>query len=366
MANCRTGLRGPQSRPSIRSGKCCAGTSSAALPITRGTKVLGRLAAGGELTTLGGVAVLCNCSEGRIATVATALGLIEPLAYDAPRSTIVPKVIETPLVAFFQSSCETAEARRRLCVSGVLFKELLARDFIRQAFPLNGLTIPARYYLADIDRFLAGLHQEAPLTDKIPAGCETILRAIRKCWRPQVEIFAGLLRRDIKAVGRLRHAHGVRQIVVNIDNVNDKLRRCADETRMTSVEAAYYLGIRPKTVGFLRTHGWLTETRKRTSTLKVIAFEREDLDQFRAHHVGAAELARVPNPPTHPVRVHKKLRQAGVVPVIQGAQDIEPFYRRSKAEAVIREAFHPSRRRKRNACYEQRTSPSGRGHSGLS
>ncbi|WP_419914655.1 TniQ family protein, partial [Hoeflea sp.] len=148
------------------------------IPITPGTRVLGQITPGGELTTLGAVASLCGCSEGRIATIAVALSLINPPSGAIRRSSIVPKSIEAPLVAFFRSSCEREEARRRLNVSRMLFKELQYLGLIRKAFSLNGLTIPARYYLTDIDQFLARLHQEAPLKDRIPEGCETITRAV--------------------------------------------------------------------------------------------------------------------------------------------------------------------------------------------
>ncbi len=198
------------------------------IPMTGSTRVLRQPATGGELTTIGALATLCGCSEGRVATIAAMLSLIEPVATPT-RSLVVPRSIEAPLAAFFRSSCETGEARKYLNVNAELFKMLVYEGQVKRAFPLNGLTIPARYHIADLDRFLTRLHRNVPLMDHAPPGCAPILKAVRVCSRSSREIVLGLLCGNLRAVGHLRHEQGVRQVLVNTAEVTAALPRKSTE-----------------------------------------------------------------------------------------------------------------------------------------
>lgn len=308
------------------------------VPITAGTMLFREPAAGGDLTTLGGISRLCGVSPERIATVAAALQLIGPLPSNT-KGTVVPKSIEAALLTFFREACSPPEACSHLGITHHLMKDLIAQDLLPRAFPLGGLTIPARYCLADLDRFLAALHGDAPFVDTPPPGSTTILRAVRICYRSSDAIVGGLLRGQIEATGRLRGERGVAQILVDTDAVIAGLKYEDDPMFMLMPEAARHLGVTIPTVANLKRLGWLTVDRKQTSLRIVPALRRAEVETFGARFVCAAELARIPGKPTHPVRIHEHLWKAGLAPTIAGSRKLQPFYDRESAERIIRKVF---------------------------
>ncbi|MER9674590.1 hypothetical protein [Mesorhizobium sp. M0208] len=307
------------------------------IPITAQTRVLGQPPTGGELTTIGAVAKLCRCSVGRVTNVAVLLSLMEPSA-EPTRSRVAPRSIEAPLVTFFRSSCETSEARKYLNIKHAFFKTLVHQGLIARAFPSDGV-LPSRYIIADLDQFLTRLHRNAPLMDHSPPGCAPIMSAVRICFRSSEEIVTGLLRGDFWAVGRLRHERGILQIVVNTSEVNGALHREAEPGFMRPDEAVKYLGVTPDTVYMLKREKWLRDARMQSSKQMVPAFERAELESFKARFVTLAELARMPVPSTRPSDVHQHLLRAGIWPTIPGGKYIPPLFERSLAAPVIREAY---------------------------
>lgn len=308
------------------------------VPITAGTMLFRQPATEGDLTTLGGLAKLCGVSAERVATVAAALRLIDSLPSNA-RGMVVPKSLEEPLTAFFRESCSPEDARRYLGVGLGLFKALIARHYLPRAFPLGGASIPAQYCLADLDRFLMALHGDAPFVTAPPPGSETILRAVRICYRSSEAIIGGLLRGQIRATGRLRGERGFAQILVDTDAVITGLEYEDDPMFMLMAQAARHLGVTIPTVAKLKQMGWLTIDRKQTPLRIMPALRRAEVEAFGARFVSAAELARIPGKATHAVRVHQHLRSAGLVPAIAGSRKLQPFYHRESAEKVIRGVY---------------------------
>lgn len=308
------------------------------VPITAGTMLFRRPAPEGGLTTLGGLAGLCGVSADRVATVAAALGMIAPLPRK-DRGVVVPKSLEEPLVAFFRESCSPEEARRHLGITRQLFKTLVARNYLPRAFPLGGASIPAQYRLADLGRFLMALHGDAPFMDTPPRGSETILRAVRVCYRSSDAIIGGLLRGQIRATGRLRGECGIAQILVDTDAVIAGLEYADDPMFVLMAQAARHLGVTIPTVANLKRLGWFEVDRKQTSLRIMPALRRAEIEAFGARFVSAAELARIPYKATHAVRVHQHLRNAGLAPAIPGSRKLQPFYDRERAERIIREVY---------------------------
>lgn len=308
------------------------------VPITAGTMLFRNPAMEGDLTTLGGLARLCGVSSERVATVAAALGLIGPLPRNS-RGTVVPKSLEAPLLAFFRETCPSQEACRHLGITHQLMKDLIARDLLPRAFSLGGQTIPARYRLADLGRFLVALHGDTPFVDAPPPGSKTILRAVRICYRSSGAIIGGLRQGKITATGRLRGERGIAQILVDTDAVIAGLEYDDDPMFILMPEAARQLGVTIPTVANLKRLGWLAADRKQTSVRIVPALRRSAIEAFGARFICAAELARIPEKPTHPVQVHGHLSKAGLTPAIAGSRKLQPFYERESAERIIREVY---------------------------
>lgn len=308
------------------------------VPITAGTILFRKPAPEGDLTTLGGLAGRCGVSADRVATVAAALGMIAPLLRK-DRGVVVPKALEEPLVAFFRKSCSPEEARRHLGTTHQLFKTLVARNYLPRAFPLGGASIPAQYRLVDLGRFLTALHGDAPFMDTPPRGSETILRAVRVCYRSSDAIIGGLLRGQIKATGRLRSERGIAQILVDTNAVIAGLEYEDDPMFMLMAQAARHLRVTIPTVANLKRLGWFTVDRKQTSLKIMPALRRVEIEAFGARFVSAAELARIPCKATHAVRVHQHLRHAGLAPAIPGSRKLQPFYDRESAERIIRDIY---------------------------
>lgn len=308
------------------------------VPITAGTMLFRKPAIEGDLTTLGGLARLCGVSSERIATVAAALRLIAPLPCNS-RGTVVPKSLEAPLRAFFRETCDAREAGRHLGITHQLLKDLIARDLLPRAFSLGGLTIPACYRIDELDRFLIALHRNAKLVDIPPPGSTTILKAVRACYRSSGAIIEGLLRGQIEAAARLQGASGIAQILVDTNAVSAGLAYEEDPAFMLMPEAARYLGVTIPTVARLKWSGRLSVDSKQTAMKRVPALRREEVEAFGRRYVCAAELARMPGKPTHPVRIHEQLRNAGLKPAIIGSGKLQPFFDRQRAEQIIRKAY---------------------------
>lgn len=308
------------------------------VPITAGTMLFRRPAMEGDLTSLGGIARLCGVSPERVATIAAALDLIRPLPHNS-KGTVVPKSLEAPLRAFFKETCDAREACRHLGITHQLLKDLIAREILPRAFSLGGQTVPACYRVDELDRFLIALHRHAPLVDIPPPGSTTILRAVRVCYRSSGAIVEGLLHGRIKAVARLRGVSGVAQILVDTDAVRAGLKYEDDPAFMLMPEAARYLGVTIPTVARLKWFGRLSVDSKQTSIRKMPALRREEVEAFGRRFVCAAELAKMLSKPTHAVRIHEKLRKAGLKPAIIGSRKLQPFYDRERAERIIRKVY---------------------------
>lgn len=302
------------------------------VPITGATMLFRNPVPTGELTTLGALAKLLGVSPERVGKAASALGMIPPSSRPLA-GTVVPKSLKEPLVAFLRELCSREEARHHLGATTMVFKTLNVRNYLPRAYRLGGQW----YSLAELERFLEALHGEAPFVNRPPSGSATIVRAVRICHRASEEIIGGLLRGQIKAVGRLRNERGIAQILVDTNAVITVLQCDDDPALMPMLEAARHLNVTIPTVARLAELGWFTVERQPTAYSTVQTLRRTEIEAFGKRFVSAKELAQLLPKAALTVSVHGYLTKAGVTPVIPGGRRLQPLYHREIAERTIRD-----------------------------